>query len=327
MINVLYSFFTTVQDLGRPTHRSVGVPLGGAMDRFALAAANLLVGNPAGAAALEITVGATAFEFRTPTVFAISGADLGATLDGRPVISWASTYARAGAQLEFSGRIATWGSRAYLALNGGIDVPLVLGSCSTYIPGGFGGYMGRALRAGDIITVQSVTIDPYLLAGRTWPSDQRPGYAAAPQLRILPGPHLHLLPPDTLQSLCGVPLTLQPASNRMGLPLAGVTLHYDTHISIASHGVIPGTIQLPPGGAPILLMADCQATGGYPIAAAVISADLPLAAQQQGGDTISFLLTTEELAVASRRAQAGWLAALPMREEAVELAAWAQALP
>src|SRR5262249_40489266 len=133
----------TVEDLGRPAARRYGVPGGGAMDIFALQAANRLVGNPPGAAGLEITGGGAIFEVLAPSLLALAGADLGALLDGRPLAPWTATLARPGTQLQFRGRQNDWGARAYVALAGGVAAPEVLGSRGTCLAGGFGGFAGR----------------------------------------------------------------------------------------------------------------------------------------------------------------------------------------
>src|SRR5262245_28997575 len=164
----------TVEDLGRPAARRYGVPGGGAMDLFALEAANRLAGNSPGAAALEITGGGAIFEALAPQLLAIAGADLRARLDGRPLAPWMAALARTGARLEFRGRHGDWGARTYLALAGGIVVPEVLGSRGTCLAGGFGGFAGRPLRPGDLLEAGAAHGAPGALAGRRWPTQQRP---------------------------------------------------------------------------------------------------------------------------------------------------------
>jgi biotin-dependent carboxylase-like uncharacterized protein len=317
---------STVQDLGRSMARRYGVPLSGAMDRFALEVTNRLVANPPDAAAIEITGGNALFEFLAPTPFALTGADLGATLDGEPLDLWVAVLAHAGAQLQLPGRRVSWGARAYLSLAGGIDLPELLGSRSTYLPGGFGGLQGRALRAGDLIATGDSTNDPYRLLGQRWPEAARPAYRVQPALRFLPGPHIDCFAADALTSLLAQPFRVSNNSNRMGYRLEGASLRYAQPCSLPSLGVLPGVIQIPPDGAPILLMADAQTTGGYPIIGVVIEPDLPLAAQLLPGDTLTFTLTTREDAVAARRTFTTWRTAMPEEDETIQIAALAGAL-
>jgi biotin-dependent carboxylase-like uncharacterized protein len=286
----------TIQDLGREGYQHQGVPVSGAMDEVACEIANRLLGNAPNAACIEITAGGAAFEALAPCVVAITGADLGATLSGRPLLLWMSTFVRAGQRIEFEGRQAS-GARAYLALAGGIDVPLALGSRSTYLPGGFGGLAGRALREGDVLKTQDVKrkTDDARIAGRTWPSP--PDYA--PPIRLLPGPHADWFDLDALTTQ---PWRVSATSNRIGLRLDGAPLPQLAQHELASFGVFPGVIQVPPDGQPILLMADAQPTGGYPVVAVAIRADLHRAAQTLPGDALCFAWTTQEDAVAASRA-------------------------
>ncbi len=175
----------TVQDLGRPGARRYGVSPGGALDPFALAAANQLVGNPPGAAGVEITAGGADLRIQRTATIALAGADLGASLDGRPIPLWTAVRVDAGATLRLAGRRQDWGGRAYLAAAGGVDVPPVLGSRSTDLAGGFGGLDGRALRAGDLLPLGSAppALHP---AGRPALAEVRP---AALLRRAAPADH------------------------------------------------------------------------------------------------------------------------------------------
>jgi biotin-dependent carboxylase-like uncharacterized protein len=316
----------TVEDLGRPAARCYGVPGGGAMDVFALEAANRLVGNPAGAAALELTGAGAQFEVLAPLVLAVGGADLGARLDDRPLAPWTAALARLGAQILFQGRQGDWGARAYLALAGGVAVPQILGSRGTCLAGGFGGFAGRALRPGDLLEIDLAHGDPVALAGQGWPSQRRPAYRAEPTLRIMRGPHASLFAAESLKALVAEPFRVSPTSNRMGYRLEGPLLRTTESVDLPSLGVLPGAIQTPPDGGAILLMADAQTTGGYPIAAVVIGADLPLAAQLLPGDRLRFATVESEDAVAARRALRGWLDAGPDEDQTRALLGWAGAL-
>lgn len=293
---------TTVQNGGRPGMQRYGVPMSGAMDQFALAAANRLVGNPPHAAAIEITSGGAIFELLGPTLLAVAGADLGATLNDRALPLWTAVLAPRGALLHFTARSGAWGARAYLALAGGVDVPLVLGSRSTYLPGGFGGMDGRPLRAGDHVTAGPPCADPQRMAGQRWPEHARPPYTATPRLRMVAGPHSACFAADALDQLAATPLRISQHSNRMGYRLEGLTLQHVRPCSLPSLGVLPGVVQVPPDGTPILLMADAQTTGGYPIIGTVIGPDLPLAAQLLPGDSLHLLPVSLTDAVHARHA-------------------------
>jgi biotin-dependent carboxylase-like uncharacterized protein len=307
---------SSVQDSGRLTTQRYGVPVGGAMDTFALAAANRLLANPASAAAIEITSGGAIFEVLTRTLLALTGAELRATLNDNPIPTWTAVLASPGAQLHIQGRRASWGARAYLALAGGLDVPLVLGSRSTYIAGGFGGLEGRALRAGDILMTAEWPHDPDRMVGRRWPDDVRPAYQPQPSLRFLPGPHDDCFIDEALETFQAQPFRVSNDSNRMGYRLEGPKIRYARPCNLPSLGVIPGVVQVPPDGAPILLMADAQTTGGYPIVGVVIEPDLPLAAQLLPGDSLRFQITTIDAAYAAQRMVKAWRETM-LEEESV----------
>lgn len=309
MIEVVQAgLLATIQDLGRPAARIYGVPLSGAMDRFALQAANLLAGNPAGAAALELTGGGMVLRFLRPTAFALAGADLEASLDNQSLPAWGTAFAHGGAQLHLAGRRAAWGARSYLAPAGGFALAAILGSYSTYLAGGFGGLEGRPLRAGDQLLLRGAG-GRALILGHHWPRANRPPYKACPTLRLLPGPHLKQLAPGALQTLLSGSYRIGEHSNRQGYRLEGPRLHHGGSINLASLGVVPGVVQVPPDGLPILLMADAQTTGGYPVAGAVIAADLPLAGQLLPGDRLRFSLSNLAEARGARLQQRTWLEA------------------
>lgn len=314
---------TTVQDRGRHTARRYGVPQSGALDPIALSLANRLLDNPLDAAALEITAGGAAFEVLAPTLLAFTGGDLGALLDDEPLPLWTVVFARPGAQIRFMGRRQRWGARSYLAVAGGFDLPSILGSRSTYLAGGFGGLAGRALRAGDRLASLRLA-DALPLAGRSCPIAARPPYAAEPALRLLPGPHLDRFVPDALDLLLSHSFTVNASANRMGYRLDGPALRYAAACSLPSLGVLPGVIQVPPDSSPILLMADAQTTGGYPIIGVVIEPDLALAAQLLPGDRLRFRLTTLDAAIAARREVQQWYASIPA--PTTDLLDWAGAL-
>lgn len=286
----------TVQDLGRFGYQHLGVPQSGAMDGIALRIANRLVGNEESAAGIEITLGGTSFEVLAPCVIAVTGADLGARLGDVPLPLWISVRAQPGQRLVFSQRMR--GARAYLALAGGVEVPLVLGSRSTYLPGGWGGLDGRALQAGDVLRPAVPPRDLFRLAARRW---------------CTPPSHGHVLRVVLQEDYCNVPRSwlmqqwrVAQASNRIGLRLEGEPLRQPAQ-SVDSFGVFPGVIQLPPDGLPIVLMADAQPTGGYPALGAVIQADLHHAAQLVPGDSVQLVPVAPEEALNALRTQRAWL--------------------
>ncbi len=270
--------FTTIQDLGRNGQRAQGVPLGGAADAFALRLANLLVGNRETAAGLEFTLIGPELTFLHDTVIALTGAAVAGLVGYQPIPVRAGTTLR----LAPLGR----GCRGYLAVAGGIDVPLVLGSRSTYLRGGWGGLEGRALRDGDALAVPDTGRFP---SGH-WKIAERvvPAYSAAPVIRVVPAAQTAEFPADW----GGGEFEVSPQSDRMGLRLRGATVARTTTRELASAPVLPGTVQVPPDGHPIVLLADAQTVGGYPQIATVITVDLPLVAQLKPGDRPRFKVVT-----------------------------------
>ncbi|HEX8361637.1 MAG TPA: biotin-dependent carboxyltransferase family protein [Longimicrobium sp.] len=290
---------TTVQDLGRTGFRDQGVPLSGAADPVALRVANLLVGNPEGAAGLEMTLAGPRLRFGRDTVVALGGAPMAAEVDGVAIPYWRPVRIRAGETLDVGG--ARTGCRAYLACAGGIDVPEVLGSRSTYLPSAFGGMMGRPLRAGDFLPVG----DAGAQAAAVWRAIERrgrrdgaapwwagpralPAYGPDPVLLLVPGSHTAALAPSARALLFSERFRVSKHSDRMGCRLEGPALTLSTPRELTSEGVAPGTVQLPPGGSPIVLLADGGTTGGYPRIGHVATVDLPRLAQLRPGDTLRF---------------------------------------
>jgi antagonist of KipI len=304
---------TTVQDLGRPGWQRFGVVAGGALDDVALRVANLLVGNAAGDAALEATLIGPTLELLDDHLIALGGADLGATLDGAPLPVWRPVAARAGSLLIFESRRR--GCRAYIAVAGGIDVPRVLGGRGTDLRGRFGGLAGRALDAGDTLpagpagaaserTLRALLAADQVVAGWGAGPSLLPAYDPAPLLRVLPGPEFDLFRVDARAALVTEPFEVTSRSDRMGYRLSGPALALDRPHELVSSPVARGTVQVPPGGEPIILMADRQTTGGYPRIAAVIDVDIPLLAQAPPGTAVRFQLTTLAEAQALRVARA-----------------------
>lgn len=282
---------TTVQDLGRPGRRAAGVPPGGAMDRFALAAANLLVGNAEGAAALECSFSGPSLSALSACLVAITGADFRPMLNGRPAPAWTGIFLAPGDRLEFDGR--SWGARAYIGVSGGVAAERWLGSAATYLLAGRGGLHGRPLKAGDLLARAQTPARP-VVAGRVLPDALRPAYSDRPELRAVAGPYLGRLSASDRRAFFGEEWTVSGDADRMGYRLEGPELTSEGP-ELVSFGVSMGCVQLPASG-PILLMADGGTAGGYPVIAVVPRCDLPLAAQLVPGDRLRFREATVEAA-------------------------------
>jgi biotin-dependent carboxylase-like uncharacterized protein len=278
---------TTVQDLGRVGYGRWGVSPCGAMDPLALSLANLLVGNSEGAAALEVTALGPELVFEAEATFAITGAELGATLDGERLALGQAHRARAGQTLRFGGRVH--GSRAYVAVAGGLgrSARSFLGSTATDIEAGLGGLGGRALRAGDVLSLEPQP--PF--QGRAVRGPVERWYGSPEVVRFIPdaGPRLAA---DAVERFTAARFRISPRSNRVGYRLEGPVLPVAPGGLQLSEPVAPGTLQLPPDGQPIALMADRQTTGGYPRLGYVIRADVPKLAQRWLGEPVSFRAVT-----------------------------------
>jgi antagonist of KipI len=276
--------FTTIQDLGRLNAIASGVPPGGAMDRFAHQAANALVGNDGHDATLECTITGPSLIAEEPCLIAITGADLDLRINGAPAPAWTGTLLARGDRLTFGGRRS--GARTYVAVRGGFDGERWLGSRSTSIMAGRGGMSGRALVAGDVLAAASERAGP-VVAGRELGADVRPDYSDH-KLAVLPGPHVKRLGADGRRALLSTTFVVGLASNRIGYRLEGPPLTTAGE-ELLSFGLVAGAVQVPHSGQPILLMADHQTAGGYPVVATVISASLPIAAQLAPGDEVRFV--------------------------------------
>lgn len=285
---------STIQDLGRTPWRDRGLSRCGALDDVALQAGNLLLGNPPDAAGLEFTLGAATLRFHADTWVALTGTDADAHLDGQPVRPGWRCAVRAGQQLKLAAPRERM--RSYVTVAGGIDVPAALGSRSTDLKAGFGGLDGRALRDGDRLPLGAPTRTPTRNAGLRLPD-------WTPAVRVLPGPEYADFDTASREAFLAAGWTVTPQSNRMGYRLAGPALVREHGDELASHGVLPGVVQVPPSGQPIVLLADAQTTGGYPKIAVVIRADLWKLAQLRLGATLRFVPCTPEEAVDALRAR------------------------
>ncbi len=301
---------TTVQDAGRPDWTHLGVPESGAADPWSLAVANLLVGNDAGFAALEMTLVGPTLAVQAAVTIGLAGADLGARIrGGRRLAPGRSHRLAAGDVVEIPGDGPTapsTGSRAYLAIPGGVDVPAVLGSRSTCLAGGFGGLDGRALRSGDEITATGAaasgaaatgnsTSDALLRPELVWPDADAgggsPNVVATATLRVIAGPA------PGLDALVAGEWRVGSAADRVGVRLDGNPVVEGIGGETTTHGVPWGAIQVPPDGRPIVLGADHQTTGGYRVVGVVISADLPLLGQLRPGAPVRLVATDRAAAL------------------------------
>lgn len=297
---------SVLQDLGRPGHRLAGVPPGGAMDRFALAAANRLVGNPETAGALECTLSGPGLVAVRACLVAITGADFDPRVNGAEAPLWTSFWLAEGDRLSFGGRRA--GARTYIAVGGGIAGDRWLGSVATYQLIARGGMHGRPLRAGDELALAAEPARP-AVAGRRLAERLRPHYSAAPEVDAVPGPHLGHLSAAGRRALYAQDWEVSRDADRMGYRLDGERLEVKGPEMI-SFGLAFGCVQVPAAGQPILLMADHQTAGGYPVVAGVARASLPLAAQLMPGDRLHFRETPVEVAHARWRELVAGLAEL-----------------
>jgi biotin-dependent carboxylase-like uncharacterized protein len=275
--------FATVQDLGRIGHLHAAVPRAGALDPFALIVANLMVGNSRDAAAIEWGVAGGEVRFERDAIIALSGATAAATLGGRPLAEDRAQRARAGDSLTIE-RIQT-GAWVYLAVDGGIDVPPVLGSRATYLPARFGGFEGRLLRTGDRLPLGRAA--PTAVPQKQPPVGWRTDKTDAP-IALLPGPDRGLLAAPAWDWLLGTEFRVSRAVSRMGYRLEAPPLALTLPGDRLSAPACPGTVQLPPGGEPIVLMPDGPTVGGYLRIAVVPTTELGRLAQCTPGERVRF---------------------------------------
>lgn len=301
--------YSTVQDHGRVGQSHLGVRRAGAADDLAMAVANLLLDNQPGAPLLEMTLLGGTFLVHGEMLVSIAGADMEAHVpeEGRALAVGASHRLHAGTSLRFGGAID--GARAYLALAGGIAAEMVLGSASTDPVAGFGGLAGRQLHQGEQIL--SGHLEPRLGPAARWPDGEpRSGVATAPgprRIRIVPGPHLARLPATLWADLSASVWQVTPRSDRAGIRLAGAPLHTGD-LDLVSLPMLPGAIQVPPNGQPILLMPDAPTVGGYPVPAVIAAVDRCVAAQLRPGDEVRFewAQAGEMRALAAQRRTSMW---------------------
>ena len=308
MIEILESGpFNTAQDLGRSGYRDIGVSASGAMDPLAVRIGNILLGNDENAAAIEVQTFPFSLRFQRRTLFAVTGADGNAHLDGSEQLAWCAHIAEPGQVLEL--RQPPRLARSYIALGGGLDVPVIMGSRSTSLRGGFGGNAGRPLAKGDRIAVGEdaeiamlpatglAVVEPATALSDVFPA---PVDGVLP-IRALPAGEHELFAGDG-EAFWSQMWRISSRSDRTGYRLSGEPIKPVASIEMRSHGVVPGVIQVPPGGEPIVQMSDANTAGGYPKIAGVIECDLWRLGQARIGTRLSFVRSTHAEARAVEQA-------------------------
>lgn len=298
---------TSIQDLGRYGMQKHGVIVSGAMDPYALRVGNLLVGNEEREGALEITMLGPTLQFLEDSLIAICGGDLSPKIDGQKIPGWRPVLVKKGSILKFGEPVS--GCRAYLTLAGGFDIPQVMGSQSTYLRAGIGGFQGRSLKKGDILNLRtpseqankikhylSKTTGTQLFSASKWSISNRllSFYQKKTIIRVLPSNQFNCFTLDSRKNFFTKDFYITQQSDRMGYQLKGPQIKLSEPLELVSEAVSTGTVQIPPAGNPIILMADCQTTGGYPKMAQVINVDIPILAQIKPGEKIRFQMVTLE---------------------------------
>ena len=276
-------FFTTVQDLGRFGYLKYGVPISGAMDTFSQTVANLLVGNKPEDATLEITLTGPELQALTRTQIAVTGGAISLKINGQKAPMWQTLEVQEGDIISF-GKTEN-GCRVYLSVRGGINVPFVLGSRSTYVRGGFGGINGRPLESGDEIEgfTTSFLMDQYV-----FPEKLVPEFTGIYNVHVVLGPQADMFSEKGVNVFFSAQYTVTSESDRMGYRLEGPTVEHKAKADIVSDALLPGAIQVPKSGNPIIVMRDAPTSGGYAKIAVAITSDLSLLGQARPGATVIF---------------------------------------
>jgi len=275
--------FTTIQDLGRYGYLKYGVPISGAMDTFSLVAANLLVANNPKDACLETTLIGPELQALKRTQIAVTGGGISPKINGQSVPMWETLEMQEGDVVSFEK--IEGGCRAYLSIRGGIDAPLVLGSRATYVRGGFGGINGRQLKTGDIIEGFDTS---FLKAKYKMPEELVPQLASPFTAHVILGPQADMFTKKGIHTFLSSPYKVTLEADRMGYRLEGPTIEHKAKADIVSDALLPGAVQVPKNGKPILIMRDAQTTGGYPKIAVTITPDVSLLGQAKPNGVIEF---------------------------------------
>lgn len=287
-------FLTTIQDLGRIGYQQFGVPASGAMDGRSMKIANLLVDNPEDEAVVEMLLLGAQIEFSAANVIAITGADLSPAINGVPAPIYAAISVKPGDTLSFEGMRS--GSHCYVAFAGGLDIPQVMGSKSTYIKAGIGGYQGRKFENNDHIPFAAPKVTLPNMRGRAFiPEDFSQSLC---DIRVIMGPQEDCFTPEGIETFLSNPYTITNEFDRMGCRLEGKAITHIGDGNIISDGIAFGAVQVPSHGKPIIMLADRQTVGGYAKIATVISVDLPKLVQKSAGDKIRFRAVSLEEAQA-----------------------------
>lgn len=287
---------TTVQDLGRYGYLKYGIPISGAMDTFSLVAANLLVANNSNDACLETTLFGPELQALTKTQIAITGGAISPKINGQNVPTWQTLEAQKGDIISL-GKVES-GCRAYLSIRGGINTPLMLGSRATYVRGGFGGINGRQLKTGDIIEGFNT---PPLKVGYSMPEDLVPQFTDQFKVHVILGPQADMFTEKGINTFLSSSYKVTPEADRMGYRLEGPTIEHKAKADIISDALLPGAVQVPKNGKPIIIMRDAQTTGGYSKIAVVITPDVSSLGQARPNDTVEFLEVTLQQAYEKMR--------------------------
>lgn len=285
---------STVQDAGRFSYMSTGFSPGGAMDGVSMRLANILVGNLPGEGVIEMTLMGMTVTFDGDAVIALTGAEVSPLRNDEedPLPMYTAIQVRRGDKIKMGA--AQKGMRTYLAVSGGFDLPLVMGSLSTNLKCGLGGFQGRKLRSGDVLPLrQCVTLS--MLGSRQLPPEN--DYRRDITVRVVLGPQADYFTDKGIETFLSSRYTVSGQSDRMGVRLEGSKIENKNGVDIISDGIATGAVQIPASGTPIIMMADRQTTGGYAKIATVISADLYLMAQAAPGTRVRFLAVTEKEAV------------------------------
>lgn len=304
---------TTVQDQGRTGHYNVGIPQSGSMDQYSAELGNALVGNTAREAVLECTYLGPLLTTDSDAVIAVTGAPVEVKVNGEQRPQWSRLLLKAGDQLSFG--VIQGGTRYYIAVQGGIDVPEVLGSRSTYSLGGIGGFKGRKLEAGDVVPVGAPLNGGKLPQAETVPEEFRPVFAKEQEVRIVLGLYDHRLTDEGLGNLLNEDWKVTPVADRMGLRYSGPGVKWKEReqpfgagsdpSNIVDAGYAVGSIQIPGGTQPIILHRDAVSGGGYAMVGTVISADMDLVARAAPGTATRFVAVSLADALEARRDLAG----------------------
>lgn len=302
MIKVLKpGLLTSLQDLGRTGFQKQGVIASGAMDPVAHRIANLLVGNQEDVPTMEVTLAGPSLRFEKDTLISLCGGELSASIDDDPVKLWRPVFVKKGSKLRFGQ--AKEGSRVYLAVAGGFDVPEIMGSKSTYLRAGLGGFHGRAVQENDELRVEEASgVAKKILASLRKESEGRnfismdwyvasefiPAFQEEQPVRVMKGRQYHLFKRESREAFFHEVFKVGSKSDRMGYRLEGPGLYLEKEEDMISEAVALGTVQVPSNGQPIILLADRQTTGGYPKIGQIASVDIPLMAQMKPGEKVRF---------------------------------------